>query len=204
MLARVSIENQHLGERSLPEGLFDATRKVLLPADDSSSFAPVAITGGDGIPSAVVTPLSQEAWNITDPKSGGIFAVRLQQDSSKSPLRINAKSHLSFDFKMPATTRLDLYLTIDGTRYLVPLNGNQQPDASAPLLLQPTITTSNGWQHVDVDFAKVLSGMLPRGKSWDLQGIEIGALHGDYYRWLGFDENLLGSEYQLRAFVVAP
>jgi hypothetical protein len=198
MLARVSIENQHPDEHSLPDGLVNAAPKVLLSADDSGGFAPIAITGDDGIPSAVVTPLSHDAWNITDPKSGGIFAVRLQQDSSKSPLRINAKNHLSFDLKMPAATHLDLYLTIDGTRYLVPLNGNQQPDASVPLLLQPAITSPNGWQHADVDFAKVLSGTLPRGKSWDLQKIEIGALHGDYYRWLGFNGNLLGSEYQLR------
>jgi hypothetical protein len=103
---------------------------------------------------------------------------------------------------MPATTHLDLYLTIDGTRYLVPLNGNQEPDASAPVLLQPEISRSNGWQHVDVDFAKVLSGVLPKDKSWNLQQIEIGALHGDYYRWLGFDGNLLGSQYQLRNIVL--
>lgn len=198
MLARVSIENQHSGEHSLPDGLINATPKVLLPAPDSGGFTPVVIIGNDNLPSSVVTNLSRDSWNITNPKSGGIFAVQLQQNSSKSPLRISTKNHLSFDFKMPETTHLDLYVTIDGTRYLVPLNGNQQPDASASLLLQPAITPSNGWQHVDVDFAKVLSGMLPRDKSWDLQKIEIGALHGDYYRWLGFDGNLLGSEYQLR------
>ncbi|MEO6907635.1 MAG: hypothetical protein ABI210_07065, partial [Abditibacteriaceae bacterium] len=201
MLARVSIEDQHPGERSLPEGLINAEPKVLLPAPDSNAFSPIAIADDDTIPSAVITNLSKETWNVTNPKSGGIFAVHLQNDNSpslKSPLRINTKSRLTFDLKMPPTTHLDLYLTINDTRYLIPLNGNQQPDASAPVLLQPIITSSNGWKHVDVDFAKVLSGMLPRGKSWDLQQIEIGALHGDYYRWLGFDGNLLGYQYQLR------
>jgi hypothetical protein len=205
MLARISIENEHLGERSLPEGLINTEQKVLLPASDSNGLMPVAIIGDDAIASSVVTNLPRDSWNITNPKSGGIFAVNLQDNnspSSKSPLHINAKSHLSFDLKMPATIHLDLYLTIDGNRYLIPLNGNQQPDASAPVLLQPKLSQSNGWQHVDVDFGKVLSGVLPKDKSWNLQQIEIGALHGDYYRWLGFDGNLLGSQYQLRYIVL--
>jgi hypothetical protein len=204
MLARVSIENQLPGARALPDGLIDAEPKVLLASPD---FSPFAITGDDGIASSVVTNVTGNSWNIINPKSGGIFAVRLQNNNSpspKSPLHINAKSHLTFDFHMPPTTHLDLYLTIDGNRYLVPLNGNQQPDAAAPLLLQPAITPSNGWQHVDVDFSKVLSGVLPRNKSRDLQRIEIGALHGDYYRWLSFDGNLLGTQYQLRNIQLSP
>ncbi len=48
------------------------------------------------------------------------------------------------------------------------------------------------------DLGAALQKMYPAAREWQVENIQIGALHGDEYRWLGFDGNLLGTTYQLR------
>jgi hypothetical protein len=198
MIARAKIESERPGARALPGGLLDA-----FDQEDSAAsgegFWPQPVKM-DGLPSSRVER-SGDAWKITNPLSGGLFAVQLKR-GSESTLRATPTTKLEFDAQLPADVKVDAYVTIGDQRHLIEISGDQRLDARAPKLGAASVTTVAGngasWKHVSFDLGDALQKMYPKASSWSVQKIELGALHGDEYRWAGFYGNNIGSSYQIK------
>lgn len=61
-----------------------------------------------------------------------------------------------------------------------------------------TDTPDTHWRHVDFDLGAALHKLYPSANTWTISDIAVGALHGEDYRWAGFDGNPLGATYRLR------
>lgn len=208
MLARAKIEAETMGARSLPVGLIDS---VVSPASGTSGegndLIPVSMTD-DGQPTAVVERSDGgregSSWIVRNPACGGSFGVQLQKpDAGRSTWQVGPSSHIEMDVQLPPEVKIDLYVTIDGTRHLIQLTDTQRPDARARLLgdTRPLSTVSTAgikWQHVNFALGEALQKLYPSAKSWTIDEINLGVLHGDDYRLVGFDGNPLGAAYRLR------
>jgi hypothetical protein len=109
------------------------------------------------------------------------------------------------DVTMPSDTHVDLYASIDGVPHLISLGKNERPDARVIPLGSATVGTiasppgsSTAWKHVSFNLGAALKNLYPDQKSWNVDSVQIGALHGDEYRWQGFEGNPMGAAYQLR------
>jgi len=154
----------------------------------------------DGQP-AVAIGREKDAWKITNPVGGGIFAVSLSDD--KQTWRVNEKSKFDADFSLSREAKVDLYFTIDGVRHVVEMNGEQRADASVRKLGNasfPKVSTplNPNWRPLSFSIGEAIKKMYPQKSGWTISKIEIGALHGDEYRWQGFFGNPLGASYLLK------
>ncbi len=203
MIARAKIESAHPQEKSLPPGLLDGADQDISTPRSSDGLAPQAVMM-DGLPSARVERNS-DAWKISNPNSGGTFAVQLRQ-GDQNTLRATRTTKLDFDLALSPEVKIDAYVTVDGARHLIEIAGGQRPDARAKKLGVAILSAGSGstaengasWKHVAFDLGEALHTMYPNASSWTIQKIEIGALHGDEYRWVGMFGNPLGASYFLK------
>lgn len=200
MIARAKIENENPGVRALPVGLPDAARSTPVAAGgETLSVQPVL---QDGQPSALVESASG-ALKITNPTGGGQFAIELRRAQGNNAWRVGQSAKFSADFALADDAKIDLYFTIDGERHLVELCGEERLDASAGKLGAATLavgTSEDGktWRRASFALGAALKKTDPQRESWAIEKIEIGALHGNEYRWQGFSGNSLGVSYNLR------
>ena len=86
MIARARIEAAHLGTRALPQGLIEAAYNSDQAAPlKNGELAPLPVME-TGVKTAVVEP-DKTGWTITNPVSGGIFAVDLNGVSMAATAR---------------------------------------------------------------------------------------------------------------------
>jgi len=208
MIARAKIGSSDPGQTFLPEGLPDASQP--LPATTieapAGHLAPrVVLT--DGQPSAIIersADATKAEWTMRNPTAGGYFAVRLGAgiaDAEKPvPITASRAARLEMDIAMPADVKIDLYATIDGVRHLIGLSGGQKPDARVRNLGTAILgaPSAGGWRTISFDLGAALSKLYLKQQEWKLEALEIGAFHGDEYRWLGFGGNPLGATYRVR------
>jgi hypothetical protein len=147
-------------------------------------------------------------WNIRNPVSGGLFKVRLGNASTlpavQVPLAVSATARIEADIMLPSDVQVDVYLLIAGVPHVVQLSGPPLGEEKLRALGAfekktvgaPAGTTGN-WQHISFDLGAALQKVYPDAKSWAIEELSVGALHGDRYRWLGFGGNPLGATYQL-------
>jgi hypothetical protein len=147
-------------------------------------------------------------WNIRNPVSGGLFKVRLGNASTlpavQVPLAVSATARIEADIMLPSDVQVDVYLLIAGVPHVVQLSGPPLGEEKLRALGAfekktvgaPAGTTGN-WQHISFDLGAALQKVYPDAKSWAIEELSVGALHGDRYRWLGFGGNPLGRNVQL-------
>jgi hypothetical protein len=215
MIARAKIESEKMGIKYVPADVVKFSTPAATPIAFEGLPAgalvprPVVV---DGIPGTFVEAIhsgtSDAGYRVRNAMPGGRFAVQLVKAGSReSALTVAPDSQLEFDMALAADARVDIYAVIDDVRHLITLTNGQRPDAAAPVLgaarrenLSPGESTSDGaWQRVSFNLGAALHKLYPQQRSWKLEALEIGALHGDEYRWAGFDGNSLGTSYYLRA-----
>ncbi len=205
MIARAKIENETPGAASLPAGLPDAARSAT-PSDMSGERLYARPLKHDGQPTALVETVADAGngtFKVTNPTGGGQFGVTLHRPAGDDAWRIDANARYDMEMLLPNEAKVDLYFTIDGVRHVVEVSGEQRPEASAKSLghaLQTPGVLENGrsWRHVSFALGQALKTMYPQSQNWAVQKVEIGALHGDEYRWQGFSGNPLGASYHVR------
>lgn len=212
MLARAKVEAQTTGSLSVPASLSDTTpssktlgssepatstplapqqaRIILLNAKPTVApflVAPTPVVENDE--ETVKVSSDNGAWRVQNRIAGGTFAVTLNGSSQK----ITPQTRLSFDWKASSNAKVDVYVRTGEDWHLVELSGGQRPDAMAPPLGKATRgAASNGWTPVSFDLGSALQG------ADKVDEIRIGALHGDAYRWQGFDGNGVGAWYEIK------
>jgi len=203
MIARAKIESASMGSRTIPTGLLDAAVQAPMPKATTGDLAPRPIVA-DGLPSAVVERAeggNEGTWTLRNPTAGGLFEVQLIKpgDNATEPWKVTPNTKLDFDVALPENVKVDLYATIDGMLHMVSLTNNQRPDARVRILgTAKKEASAQGWQHVTFDLGAALKKMYPEADSWKVDQLSLGALHGDEYRWVGFDGNPLGATYRLK------
>ncbi|HVF10975.1 MAG TPA: hypothetical protein VNA16_09245, partial [Abditibacteriaceae bacterium] len=205
MVARAKVENESPGGRALPSGLLDATASPPALSSGENFWTPRPVVRG-GLAAALVegdasTP--EPVWAIRNPASGGDFAVRLippgDAANSNTPWAATDEARLELDLTLPAEVKIDLYAQIAGVQHLIALTNAGKPDARMRLLGNAKSEAADGnWRHFSFDLGAALKKMYPAAQHWNIEEITLGALHGDAYRWLGFDGNALGSAYRVR------
>jgi len=211
MIARAKIESANIGPRIMPAGLtYAAMQPDIKTVGDT--LVPRALLA-DSTPSAVVRSTPGRAdkpgevvWSITNPTTGGLFAVQLLKPDTGAansiPLKVTQNTKIGLDIALPPDVNIDFYATIRGVRHLVTLAGNQKPDARVKLLgttaNQPGAGTASDWRHISFDIGAALKKLYPDANSWEIEELTLGALHGDEYRWVGFGGNPMGASYRLR------
>ena len=189
MLARAKIEAQHMGALSTPADLRDTTPSPVLAAiagrtDDlrvlpivENDEATTRISGANG------------QIRVENEIAGGPFTVKL----NLQPRTITPKSNLSFDWRASDDAHVDVYLRTGDNWHLVELSGDQRVDAMTPSLGKMTRgQTKDGWTPLSFNIGSSLKGASK------IDEIRVGALHGDAYRWQGFDGNSEGAWYEVK------
>lgn len=202
MLARAKIESELPKAKSLPAGLLDAlNQEKSTPASADYFFSTPIHT--DGLPSAVVTR-EDDGWKVSNPWAGGNFGVQLRREDT-STLRVTRGTQMDLDIALPQDIKIDAYVMIDGVRHLIEISGEQRLDAQVKKLGAASSSTIAGstsggtnWKHVSCSIGEMLHDLYPQSSNWAIQKIEIGALHGDEYRYAGLFGNPLGASYHLR------
>jgi hypothetical protein len=204
MIARAKIESENMGTRALPTGLLDAAydlsdaAKINAGTDD---LVPRPVRS-DGLASSLVTRSNEgddAVFTMRNPASGGIFAVGLQKGGKAAPLRATQASKLDMELALPANARVDLYATVDGVRHLISLGKNTRPDARVRVLGEAALSPVGGdWKRISFDLGAALRRLYPNATEWKIDDLELGALHGDDYRLVGFEGNPMGISYKMR------
>ena len=187
MIARAKIEAERLGTRALPSGLMEAAYIDLDDAPKAGGLMPVGVVEND-VKTALVEP-SKDAWTITNPVAGGIFAV----DLNRAPLTATANTKFSMNAAIPKNVKVDLYAMIDGQWHTIAISGDQKPDPMAPTLGE---INSNGNAY-NFDIGAALAKEFPGEKTWKIDTLRLGAMQGNAYRWVGFDGNDMDSSYRI-------
>jgi hypothetical protein len=96
-----------------------------------------------------------------------------------------------------------LYFTLDGVRHLVELTGAQRADARVKKLGDAALAAGveedgKVWRRVSFALGAALKKIYPQRENFVIEKIEIGALHGDEYRWQGLPGNALGASYEIK------
>jgi hypothetical protein len=215
MIARAKIESEIMGAKYVPADVVQwATPPAnsMLTSSGSSDLVPQPLLDDGVVPGSFVTIAHEgstpdnPAYLVHNASAGGWFGVRLNS-TANGTLRATPTTRLELDSALGTNSRIDLYVTVDGQRYLIALGEPGKPDASAPLLGTARRELAMGeappaaggrWMHISFELGKALQKLYPNRQHWDIESIEMGALHGDEYRWLGFDGNPLGASYALR------
>ena len=189
MLARAKIEAQGMGALSTPATLRDTTPSPGLDVNAAQNalarIRPVVEND------EVTTHISEVNGRIRveNEIAGGPFSVKL----TSQPQTITPKSKLSFDWRTSDGTHVDVYLRTGDDWRLVELDGDQRVDAMTPSVGKMTRgQTKDGRTPLSFDLGAALKGVSK------VDEIRIGALHGDAYRWQGFDGNPEGAWYEVK------
>jgi hypothetical protein len=206
MIARAKIESAEMGTRALPQGLLDAAvpdNPVLPTGLGEGVLFPRPVVTGE-LASAVVTQAAhsdaEPVFTVRNPAAGGHFAVNLQKGGSSTPLRATPATKIDMHVAIPAESHVDLYATVNGVRHVISLGKNKRLDARVRVLGEATLAPAegDGWKHVSFELGVALKRLYPNASEWKIEDLQIGALHGDDYRWVGFGANPLGASYKLR------
>lgn len=190
MIARAKIESASLGTKALPPGLLDAQSAPKLATNAPIAPHPLEI---DDLASSVVSR-DGETWKATNPESGGAFGLVLNGQI----LDANPNTKLQFDLKRDKDAKIDLYAQIGEFRQLIEIAGETRKDAAAPFLAKADKTArSDGWETISVNLGAELAKKFPNQKTWKIEQLALGALHGDRYRYVGFDGNPMGASYSV-------
>jgi len=188
MLARAKIEAQSGGAVSVPATLRDTTPPAIA---DKGALSPSPLVENDE--SGARVALADGAWRVENNIAGGPFAVRLGDGAQ----HISLGTRLSLDWHASPDAKVDLYLRTGDDWHLLELCGDQKPDAMTPSLGKfKRSTSSDGWTNMTFDLGAALKGIQ------NVDEIRIGALHGDAYRWQGFDGNPQGAWYEWKNLVL--
>ncbi|MBI2298480.1 MAG: hypothetical protein HYU66_05925, partial [Armatimonadetes bacterium] len=142
---------------------------------------------------------------VTNQLPGGSFeaALPLAAAGGIDSLSLDKAAVLRFDYKLPAETRIDLYLTTNSKQYSIPLTGSAEDTPLNPVLLNPGGLTADGQWHT----ARLPIGAALRerfGKtSVALTDLRFGNLHQGYLL-AGFGGNPAGAWYALDSFAIVP
>ena len=116
-------------------------------------------------------------------------------------LDLNRAAVLRFDYRIPAETKINAYLTIGGRRYAIPLTGQVPDNAASPTLLRPDNIVADGqWHTARLPLGAALR--LTFGKQTPpLTGFAFGQLEQGYLM-AGFGGNPAGSWYGIDNFAL--
>ncbi len=189
MIARAKIEAEKLGLRALPQGLMEAAYVDLNEAPKAGGLAPVSVVETE-VKTAIVEAGAAN-WTITNPVSGGIFAV----DLNRAPLTATPATKFALNAAMPDDVKVDLYVEIDGQWHTIQWSGGQKPDPMAPTLT--ALSKTGEGNRYSADIGAALAKEFPGQKEWKVTKLRIGAMQGDPYRWIGFDGNGMDASYRI-------
>ena len=187
MLARAKIEAKNMGALTTPANLRDTTPAMLAVNAANNTLAPRPIVENDE--STVRVQAKEGGWRVENELAGGPFSVKLND----APQKITSQTHLRFNWRSSADAKADVYVRTGDDWHLINLSGDQRPDSMAPVLgKMESDGTQNGWTTLSFDLGAALKGVS------QVDEIRIGAMHGDAYRWQGYDGNSEGAWYELK------
>lgn len=187
MLARAKIEAQQMGALSTPAALRDTTPSIHLVNQNAKDLKVQPLVETDEASVSIKTETN--SIRVENDIAGGPFAATLL--SGSQPLKPASK--LSFLWRASDDTKVDAYVRTGDDWHLIELSGNQRPDAMMPSLGKMTRgAIQNGWTPLSFNLGAALKGVS------SVDEIRIGALHGDAYRWQGFDGNGANAWYEVK------
>ncbi len=137
---------------------------------------------------------------LINQQSGGVFAASILQ--GKFDVAKFAK--LSFDYKLNADVKANLYLTVAGQLYEIIFSGRSQPAPLAQILgRMEGVKADNRWHHAEFDLLGHLQIALGRTDNIAAKDLFIGNLNDTDYLLAGFGGNHAGTSYYLDNFVLA-
>jgi hypothetical protein len=210
LLARATLEAQHLGGKYLPASFAAARRMAFEPPPDAAtllapnSLVPTPLASGESLPPVALARATVDgapALKLVNTLAGGKFAVLWTRPGAPTlDEALGPGARLEFEARLPDEARLDLYATIDGRRHLLEISGTQKPDAAVPLLGHcDRLRQSDGWTRYTLALGALLAERFGDKKKWQLSALTLGAEHGDGYRWAGFGGNPAGMQVLVRS-----
>ncbi len=176
-----------------------------LPGDTFEVVAPLDYKPATATPGFRLRALPETGVGL-DP-----FWQRRLDDGSLEPttdgaaaLDLQRAAHLAFDYALAPATKVNLYLTIGGQRYFVPLSG---PRESSPLLRRlgeprEPVVADGEWHRFHLNLGPALRNALGSRPAM-LTDLSFGAEHEGYLR-AGFGGNPAGAWYALANFELVP
>jgi len=187
LLGKVRLAATHVGEPKPFLRQFLPFADSVLTNDDRDAQASVVAADG--------------AYEIRNAVGGGSFGVALRPRVFSAVER----PRLSFDIKLNADVKVDLYLHCHGTLYRVVLSG--PPDGPAPgttLGSFEGVRADGAWHHVSFDLEAALRAKHPDDKLLMVWEPELANYSNLYYLLAGFGGNGAGATYWLRNIALAP
>ena len=118
-------------------------------------------------------------------------------------LPLSRASVLRFDYCIPAETKIDCYLTLNGRQYFVPLTGVKADSDILPRLIETSEIVADGqWHTARIALGAALKEQFGK-TAVALTDLRFGQFHQGYLL-AGFGGNPSGSWYALDNFAIVP
>ncbi|NUP98330.1 MAG: hypothetical protein HUU35_00600 [Armatimonadetes bacterium] len=117
-------------------------------------------------------------------------------------LDLSRAAELRFDYRLPAETKVNAYLTLNGRRFVVPLTGSQEDSPVTPVLARLERVVADGkWQTARLALGAALRGRFGK-QAVSLTDFRFGNLQ-EGYLLAGFGGNPRGAWLALDNLVIA-
>lgn len=144
----------------------------------------------------------RRALRVENPLPGGSFEV-LAPIAAASPLDLSRAAVLRFDYCLPPSARINLYLTLNGRRFTVPLTGATDDSPLLPVLVRPEGILADGqWHACRLPLGAALRRAFG-GEAVTLGELSFGQAH-EGYLLAGFGGNPRGAWYAVDNLAIVP
>jgi hypothetical protein len=136
---------------------------------------------------------------LTNENSGGSFGATI----AAGPFDAVKMNRLRFDYRVPASAKVNLQLTAAGTRYEILFTAPEFPSDRARCLARiPGVQADSQWHHVDLDLLACLRRFLPDAASIPVTDVWLGLDTTRNYVLAGCGANPALCEYRLDNFAI--
>ena len=129
--------------------------------------------------------------------SGGTYGLAAAPDT----LDARDYSRLSFDYRLPPETKVNLYLVSGGRRLEIQFCGRKDPAPQATMIGKiEGVTADSQWHHAEFDLLAALQATLGAAATPTFQNLRFANLNNGDYLLAGFGGNPAGCTYYLDNF----
>ncbi|MBI2244275.1 MAG: D-alanyl-D-alanine carboxypeptidase, partial [Nocardioides sp.] len=152
---------------------------------------------------AYAKALARAGVTVLGPQREAAAPADVAELARTDSLPLDRAAVLRFDYKLPAETKIDLYLTANGKQYSIPLTGNTEDTPLIPVLLNAGGLTADGqWHTARLPLGAALRQTFAK-TAVALTDLRFGNKHQGYLL-AGFGGNPTGAWYALDNFAIVP
>ncbi len=150
-----------------------------------------------GYPESVNRQDDGKCLKVTNRKTGGTFAVR--RSVRDLNIDVNRVYRLSFEYRIPASSKINLYLVTADKKYFVQLNGPEFSDGRIPKLADLDIVADDQWHRASINIGARLQERFGQVKPGRIRKIVLGNLHEGFLE-SGLNGNRKNATYSIDNF----